>query len=69
MGLRPQGDSSLAHATPATMAKALRKDWGCIRWKSCNQRGITFPPLKDLRQLYAAQYGPQDWDTSEEWGS
>jgi hypothetical protein len=45
--------------------RRLREDWGCESWHVGNERGVEFPPLAELRQTYAAKYGPQRWDTDD----
>jgi hypothetical protein len=51
----------LRHDSSIVVAKSLKDDWGCKTWKSGYRRGIEFPPLSDLRNLFDRKHGPQDW--------
>ncbi len=43
----------------------LTKNWECKTWHSGNQRGIRFPLLKRLRDLFDRKHGRQDWPKNE----
>ena len=51
------------------IANELRKKWGCKPWKNAHLRGISFPMLSDLRQMFDRRHGPQSWPEMEEWGN
>src|SRR5262249_26557911 len=59
----------LKHLASIGIAKALRKDWGCNEWHRGYRRGIEFPPLRELRDLFDKKHGKQDWPNIEEWGT
>jgi hypothetical protein len=46
------------------IANALKVSWGCSPWKAGNQRGIRFPSLARLRELFDKRHGKQDWPVS-----
>lgn len=51
----------LRRSSPAVIMAALKKDWGCTRWRSSAHRGIAFPPLADLRKMFDKRHGAQQW--------
>jgi hypothetical protein len=57
----------LRYVSSVVIAKALREEWECIPWKSGAQRGLRFPTLARLRELFDQKHGPQDWDDQTEW--
>jgi hypothetical protein len=61
---------SLKHHSAAAMSRALQHRWQCQSgWKQGGQKGITFLPLPELRQLYQAKFGAQpDGDPAVNWG-
>src|SRR5262249_54754231 len=58
----------LKFTSSIVIATTLNKDWGCKSWKSGNRRGIEFPPLAELRELFDRKHGPQDWPPIDAWG-
>jgi hypothetical protein len=50
-----------------TVANILKEDWGCQDARTSNQRAIQFPPLLELRAMFDAKFGPQEWDSTAEW--
>jgi hypothetical protein len=50
-----------------TVSVILKNDWGVTDARSNSQRAIKFPPLKELRAMFDAKYGPQEWDSTTEW--
>lgn len=50
-------------------ATTLNKQWGCETWRSANQRGLKFPPLKGLRDRFDKKHGKQDWPELDDWAS
>jgi Family of unknown function (DUF5906) len=60
----------LKHNSSIVIANTLKKEWGCHPWKSGNQRGIQFPTLTELRDLFDKRHGRQDWqDPAADWGA
>jgi hypothetical protein len=55
----------LKHPSSIVIANTLKKNWGCRPWKSGNQRGIEFPTLTELRELFDQRHGAQDWPPVE----
>ena len=51
------------------IATELRNQWGCRPWHSGYQRGIEFPSLGRLRELFDNRHGKQNWSEIGEWGS
>jgi hypothetical protein len=47
---------------------ALTREWGCKRWRETYRRGIQFPPLAELRDLFDRKHGKQEWSGPSEWG-
>ena len=59
---------SLKHSTGIAIGKELRRDWKCEPYRNSGVRGLIFPALAELRQLFEVKHGPQDWpDGGEEW--
>jgi hypothetical protein len=58
----------LKFTSSIVIATTLNKEWGCEPWKSGNRRGIQFPPLVGLRELFERKHGEQDWPAIEAWG-
>jgi len=48
---------------PGSVATKLRNEYGCKGWrrKSGLERGLEFPPLGQLRDMFEAKYGKQSW--------
>ena len=66
-------DLELARMSALTVTKRLCKDWGCVaerKRESGNARirtyGIQWPPLDELRALFIAKFGPQEWDIADQ---
>jgi hypothetical protein len=59
----------LKHLSSIGIAKALRKEWGCKLWKSGYRRGIEFPSLPGLRDLFDKKHGNQEWPDIHQWGA
>jgi hypothetical protein len=57
----------LRHKGCITMARELRVEWKCERWKSNGRCGWRFPGLKKLREMFDKKHGPQQWDETNEW--
>ena len=58
----------LKFASSIVIANELRLRWKCnTGWKSNSRRGIAFPPLAELRQLFDARHGPQAWPEQGSW--
>ena len=65
--------SDLKNVSSVRIQATLKKDWGCKPWKSGYDRGIEFPPLKDLRDAFDKKHGKQTWPTydneaEQDWG-
>jgi hypothetical protein len=58
----------LRYDSSIVIASKLKDEWGCGPWKSGYQRGITFPPLAELRARFDAKHGPQDWPGASDGG-
>jgi len=48
------------------ISKGLTKQWECQRWHSGSQRGIVFPTLARLRELFEDKHGVQDWPEEQD---
>ena len=48
------------------ISKGLTKEWECQRWHSGSQRGIVFPTLARLRELFEDKHGVQDWPEEQD---
>jgi hypothetical protein len=49
------------------IANELKK-WGCSPWKGRSRRGVIFPPLPELRQMFDERHGTQVWpDPLADW--
>ena len=59
----------LKHLGSIGVAKALRKEWGFKLWKSGYRRGIEFPPMRELREMFDQKHGKQAWPDMDDWGS
>jgi len=65
----------LKYDSSMVISAALKRDWGCEPWKSGYERGIKFPPLKQLRAAFDKKHGPQDWPKptrpgqEQDWGA
>jgi hypothetical protein len=47
----------------AAIRTLLRENWHCkTGWQSHGVRGIQFPSLIELRKIFDAKHGPQEWD-------
>jgi hypothetical protein len=58
----------LKHVSSQVIAQTLNKQWGCKPWHSGYQRGIEFPPLASLREIFDRRHGAQEWpDGILEW--
>jgi hypothetical protein len=57
----------LRYLSSSAISQALRETWGCARWRSAQQRGIEFPPLKELRAKFDRHHGPQEWGEPDSW--
>jgi hypothetical protein len=51
----------LKYETSTVIFKILKQEWGCVPWKSGNRRGLRFPPLPELRELFDSAHGKQEW--------
>jgi hypothetical protein len=49
------------HLSSIVISRILKKHWECASWKASNQRGIQFPPLARLRELFDERHGRQEW--------
>jgi hypothetical protein len=53
----------LVHVSSAAIRTLLRENWHCkTGWQSHGVRGIQFPSLIELRKIFDAKHGPQEWD-------
>jgi hypothetical protein len=43
------------------ISQDLKEHWECVPWKAGNKRGIKFPPLGRLRELFDKKHGGQNW--------
>jgi hypothetical protein len=59
----------LKHLGSVTIAQQLGDRWECRSWHSGDVRGIRFPPLRRLRELFDQKHGAQEWPPLEpvEW--
>jgi len=57
----------LKYLSSVKLRRQLAKDWACTSWRDRSQRGVEFPSLSELRALFDARHGPQDWDVLPEW--
>ena len=51
----------LKHTSSIVIRKTLKDEWGCEDWHSGNQRGIQFPALGELREMFDRKHGDQHW--------
>ena len=42
----------------------LKRDWECVPWKRGYLRGMQFPSLARLRELFDEKHGSQEWTAS-----
>jgi hypothetical protein len=49
------------YVSSIVISQALKEDWECVAWKAGNKRGIKFPPLGLLRELFDKRHGKQEW--------
>jgi Family of unknown function (DUF5906) len=49
------------HVSSIVISRTLKKHWECASWKAPNKRGIQFPPLARLRELFDERHGKQEW--------
>jgi Family of unknown function (DUF5906) len=54
----------LKHDSSIVLAGKLKAEWECVPWKAGNQRGIRFPALSRLREMFDEKHGNQDWPTA-----
>ena len=61
-------DRELRDLGPLKVKRELRNNWNCKtgvdarRWNGSNLiRGINWPPLQELREIFEKRHGPQDW--------
>lgn len=67
--LMREGNPKLRAASDKKLGGFLRK-WGFTDHKHSSRRswrGWMFPDLRDLRDKWAAQFGPRDWQTDDWW--
>ena len=57
----------LKHTASTVVGRHLKEDWGCTPWRGHDQRGITFPPLAELRARFNKKHGPQSWPEAADW--
>ena len=75
-GFYPKAKSlapDLKYVSSIVIGAALKKDWECEAWKSGWERGIKFPPLAKLRNIFDRKHGKQAWptygdDVVRDWG-
>ena len=48
------------------VGNALKNGWECVSWKDRYRRGILFPPLARLRELFDKRHGKQEWPVTGE---
>jgi hypothetical protein len=59
----------LKYKSAPVIASELKVNWACRPWKSHGRRGVEFPSLSELRQMFDARHGSQGWpDPGAEWG-
>lgn len=51
----------LRHVSSIIISSALKKEWGCVPWKDRAQRGLRFPTLVGIRELFDKKHGVQEW--------
>jgi hypothetical protein len=51
----------LRYSTPIQIRTALVKEWKWSDWRDKRARGLRAPPLFQLRELFDAKWGPQEW--------
>ena len=57
----------LKYRSTPVIASELKK-WGCLPWRGHLRRGMTFPPLAELRRMFDARHGSQAWpDPCADW--
>jgi hypothetical protein len=62
--------ADLKYRSSPVMMRELRDKWSCAAWKSHSRRGVEFPPLFELRQMFDRRHGPQTWsEPTADWGS
>jgi hypothetical protein len=60
--------SGLQYMTPTAITRTLKKEWECKSWCSDSKRGIEFPKLARLRELFVEKHGSTDWSSEgTEW--
>jgi hypothetical protein len=57
----------LKFSSSIAIATTLVDEWGCSRWKSGAQRGIRFPAIQELRDLFVKKHGVHTWPDNESW--
>jgi hypothetical protein len=58
----------LKYRSTPVIASELKENWGCRPWKSHGRRGVEFPPLRELRQMFDIRHGSQVWsDPTVDW--
>jgi hypothetical protein len=58
---------SLKHQQSRTLARQLKKSWGCKTIETNGVCGLEFPPLDELRAMFDAKHGKQEWEGPTEW--
>lgn len=53
--------SDLKYDSSIIIARTLKDEWECAAWHSGNLRGIHFPSLSYLRELFDKKHGKQEW--------
>lgn len=56
----------LKYVSSIVISNALKNDWKCVSWKDSSRRGIKFPKLPHLRELFDKKHGKQEWPTDGE---
>ena len=51
----------LKHMSSIVIRKTLKDEWACEDWHSGYQRGIQFPALGELREMFGRKHGDQQW--------
>jgi hypothetical protein len=49
------------YVSSIVISQALKENWECVPWKAGNRRGIKFPLLGRLRELFDKRHGEQEW--------
>ena len=57
----------LAGPTMQSMTGILKREWGCKNYRANGDNGLEFPLLPELRRLFDAKHGPQQWTDVSEW--